>query len=275
MKCAWNELLSILPLWMRDEVDRLGKEKLQELRLRIGDVPQLILGEKRLSVNRGVVPDDINYVVNTASRYSPWAATTAAQGYITAPGGHRIGICGQAVMQDGSMTGVRYPESLCIRVARDFPGVALRGRQLDGNVLIIGPPGSGKTTFLRDLIRQKAHSKNISVVDDRCEIFPKGFYRGINIDVLSGSDKETGIVCLIRTMSPDIVAADEITSEKDCMALQKACWCGVNLLATAHAGSVEELKKRTIYSPIIKNGVFDYVIVLQKDKSWHVERVGT
>ena len=271
MRCAWNELISILPMWMRDDVDRLGRVDLQELRLRLGQQAELVCGTKQVHLDQSIRQDDLHFVINTASRYSPWTAQTTAYGFITAPGGHRIGLCGEAVVQNGIMTGIRRTDSLCIRVARDFPGIAIKAKGFHGSILIIGPPGSGKTTLLRDLIRQRGTQGTVSVVDERGEIFPQGFYRGMNTDVLTGVGKEAGIDCVIRTMNPNTVAVDEITSETDCFALSKACWCGVSLLATAHAGSVQEFKRRSVYAPLVQSRIFEHVIVLSRDKSWHME----
>ena len=130
MICAWTELLRVLPEWMRTDVDRLGRDGLQELRLRLGKPPVMIDAGMRNLPGRTVSADDLNYCVNTASRYSPWASETLVQGYITAPGGHRIGICGQAAMHSGQIQTIRSVTSLCIRVARDLPGIS-RQRQDD------------------------------------------------------------------------------------------------------------------------------------------------
>ena len=94
MRCAWKELLGILPMWMRKEVDMLGSEAMQELRLRINSPPELLLSERRYWLNRKIVQEDLSYIMNAASQYSPWTASSAAHGYITASGGHRIGLCG-------------------------------------------------------------------------------------------------------------------------------------------------------------------------------------
>ena len=275
MNCAWKELLSILPLWCRAELDELGRDTLQELRLRCGFVPELIRSNGNVRLKKPVTGDDLSFIVNTASRYSPWAASTAALGYITAPGGHRIGLCGQAVVQEGQMTGVRQIRSLCIRVARDFPGIAQKLQYLSGSVLIIGPPGSGKTTLLRDLIRLRSDTSkgSLAVVDERGELFPAGYATGFRTDVLSGCPKGQGIDRLLRVMSPDTIALDEVTSEEDCAALMKAGWCGVNLLATAHASGRSDLLARPIYSPLVRSGIFDTLVILQRDKSFKAERM--
>lgn len=275
MNCAWKELLSILPLWVRAEVDELGRDTMQELRLRSGYVPELIRSSGNLRLKRAVSADDLSYIVNTASRYSPWAAATVSQGYITALGGHRIGLCGQAVVQDNKMTGMRQIRSLCIRVARDFPGIAEKLQYMNGSVLIIGPPGSGKTTLLRDLIRLKSDGGkgSVAVVDERGELFPDGYATGFRTDVLTGCTKGQAIDRLLRVMSPSVIAMDEVTSEEDCVSLMKAGWCGVDLLATAHAASKGDLISRHIYSPLVKSGIFDTLVVLQRDKSFKAERM--
>lgn len=275
MNCAWKELLAILPVWCRSDVDELGRDTLQELRLRLGLPPELVRSNGNLKLKRAVTSDDLSYIVNTASRYSPWAATTSAQGYITAPGGHRIGLCGQAVVQGQQMTGLRQINSLCIRIARDFPGIAQKLQYSSGSVLILGKPGSGKTTLLRDLIRQRSDTGkgSIAVVDERGELFPNGFSTGYRTDILTGCTKAQGIDILLRTMSPNTVAVDEITSERDCEALLKAGWCGVDLLATAHASCKADLYARPVYRPLVGSHLFDTLVILQPDKSFKAERM--
>lgn len=278
MKCAWQHLIQLLPQRYREEVDRLGKQALQELRLRMNAEPELIFQNSSQWLEYKTTPDDISFVINAASRYSPWSASTIRRGYITAAGGHRIGLCGEAIMQNGEMTGVRNPVSLCIRVARDFPGIAARAKNIAGSILIIGGPGSGKTTLLRDLIRQRSEAGpgSIAVVDERAELFPthdqaQCFYPGKRTDVITGCSKEHGIDSLLRTMGPSCIAVDEITAEADCRALLNAGWSGVTLLATAHANSRADLFARPIYRPIINSGLFDKLIIMQKDKSWKEE----
>ena len=280
MQCAWQALLNILPIWLRNDVDKLGKDTLQEIRLRQNQPPELVMTNERRSLSRVVSKEDLSFCINITSRYSPWAATTISKGYITAPGGHRVGICGNAVCLNGQMTGIRTPSSVCIRVARDFFGLAENLRQYDGSVLIIGPPGSGKTTLLRDFIRQRSDFQNecICVLDEREEIFPFDnnkpcFYPGKHTDTITGCSKKAGIDLALRNMTPETIAVDEITAEEDCEALIHAGWCGVKLLATAHASHRDDLESRPIYRPLCSSGIFDTILILHRDKTWTVERM--
>lgn len=273
MRCAWKELLDILPRWMITDVDALGRSSLQELRLRLDAPPELVSCDSVQRLGRQVSSEDLSYCVNAASRYSPWAAATIAQGFLTVSGGHRIGLCGEAVLKNKEITGIRKVTSLCIRVARDFPGIGSSAAGLRGSMLILGAPGRGKTTLLRDIARQISQKSTVAVVDERGEIFPSGFVRGDRMDVLTGVPKAGGVEMVLRTMGPEWIAVDEITAEEDCRSLLQAQGCGVRLLATAHAGSLDEFRVRPIYKALLDNHVFDYLLILHSDKSYGTERI--
>ncbi len=280
MKCAWQAYLNLLPHWMRQEVDRLGCDSLLELRLRIDYPPELVLSTGSDWLQRVVTRDDLLFCINAASSYSPWTASSSASGYLTAPGGHRIGLCGMATVINNEMTAVGSPTSLCLRVARDFPGIGMGAAKRNGSLLILGKPGSGKTTLLRDIIRCKSETGHgsIAVVDERGELFPTSnhkmcFAPGKRTDVITGCEKAQGIVAVLRSMNPEYIAVDEITAEEDCQALIRAGWCGVKLMATAHAGSKADFLRRPVYKPLVSSGIFDTLLVLQPDKTWTLERM--
>jgi len=275
MNCAWDELLAILPQRLRKESADWDREDLQEIRLRLNQPAELVFGQGPVWTGQPCRKEDLSFVINAASRYSPWAAATAAQGYVTAPGGHRVGICGTCSVHQGEISGIRQLSSLCIRVAKDIPGFS-NSAPISGSVLIIGPPGSGKTTLLRDLIRRRSDvgSGSVAVVDERGELFPpeSGFRQGKRTDVITGCGKEHGIDAVLRTMGPGTIAVDEITSQEDCKALLQAGWCGVSILATAHASCVEDLYQRNVYKPLVEQKLFDTLLVMNRDKTWKQER---
>ena len=281
MSTAWQSYLNLLPHWLRDTVDKQGRGRLTELRLRVGHPVQMRFVSDCLFLEHIAKPEDIQFIINIATKYSPWISSTVCKGFITGEGGHRIGICGDAVLDSrGNIQTIENPSSLNIRVARDVVGVADKIGHFNDSILIIGRPGCGKTTLLRDYIRQRSDLcfDSVCVVDERREIFPKVrgqccFYSGKQTDILSGCNKAQGIDMAIRCMNPGTIAVDEITEDSDCKAILYAGWCGVKLLATAHAESKDDLYTRPIYKPIVSANIFQYLVVMSADKRWHLERI--
>jgi len=273
MMCQWNKLLGILPAWLRKSADDLGRQSLMEIRLRINAPPEFVLHNELLRLEHRVETEDLHYIVNTACQYSPWAAITQSQGYITAPGGHRIGICGDMIVKEGKSAGLRNITSVCIRIARDFPGIAREIETNSGSVIILGAPGWGKTTLLRDLSRSIAETESVAVVDERKELFPDGFQRGKRMDILTGAPKQLGVDMLLRTMGPDWIVVDEITAAMDSELIRRSVGCGVKFLASAHASSLMDFRNRPVYRALWTEGVFETALVLRKDRTFSLERI--
>ena len=272
MMCAWNDLLEIIPQRMRQDVDCIGRSSLLEFRMRCGSAPELVMTDGSCWLQETCCREDIAYTIQSASRYSPWSMSSVKNGYLTASGGHRIGLCGLTLYQNGTSRGLRDITSVCIRVARDYPGIA-RNVPDEGSVLIIGAPGWGKTTLLRDLIRRRSEKKQVAVVDERGELFPEGMETGTRTDILRGCHKKDGIEQVMRTMGPGCIALDEISAEEDCVSLFHAAGCGVELLATIHAVQKDELCSHPVYQKLMTRNIFQWIVILDKERDYSVERI--
>lgn len=203
-------------------------------------------------------------------------------GFITLCGGHRVGICGTAVCSEsGILTSVRDISSLNIRIAREFKGSCdeVFGRLFKNGVsglLIAGPPSSGKTTVLRDLIRRisdfnDAGGKKVCVIDERSEIaaMKNGVSLndvGINSDILSGYPKNAAIQTALRTMAPQIIACDEVSTDDEIEAIEQGANSGVIFIASVHAADFNDLVKRKQIEKLLNIGCFENVVLLKGAK---------
>lgn len=273
MKCQIESLLKILPMEIRESLKENYADTLQEIRLRCRQPVEYVYSNEFSHKEPVTHESDLQFIVNAASRYSPWASETMSQGYLTINGGHRIGVCGEVICNNFKIKGFKRVESLCIRLSRDVVGIATACINLKGSLILIGTPGSGKTTMLRDLSRCMADKESIVVIDERNELFPEGFSRGKRMDVLTGCPKREGIEIALRTLCPDIIAVDEITAREDCEVIRQAAYCGVRFIATAHATTMEDLQHRPIYKTLMDSRIFTYVICLNKASVVTVERV--
>ena len=280
MNIATESLVQVLPLWLRKMITRESLSEIIEIRLRCGHAVELVMVKGSAWVGQKVKEDDLRFCVNVASKYSPWTAASLYHGYITIDGGHRIGISGYWTIDDSGRRSIQRLFSLCIRVSKELHNISRDLYQFDGSILILGRPGSGKTTLLRDLIRQISNKRAgaVCVVDERREIFPMNgnigcYSTGLRTDVISGCPKGKGIEMAIRCMSPKVIAIDEITAAEDCTALIEAGWCGVDILATAHATGKNDLFKRPVYKPLLESGLFQGIVVMNTDKTWCFERM--
>ena len=230
----WQRIALQLPDWQ--------KEQAEELRLRAGHPMTVLLprGEQVVGEEAVVTQGDIELLCDTVTGYSRYAAAeTMARGYITAKGGFRIGLCGTAVVQEGRSINLRSLSSACVRIAREMPGLADDlAPQLfqDGafrSTLIIAPPGLGKTTLLRDLVRclsdgaENIPAHRVALVDERGEVavMVQGMAQmeiGCHTDVMDGCPKAVAIPMLLRSANPQIIAVDEITQAEDLLAMEEA-----------------------------------------------------
>lgn len=302
-----EEILRLFPEKTRRRWQEVAgyAEKLQEIRLR-ADAPLTILvdGKERFVDPEGRIVDrqeaaarqesvELEEIIKHLCQYSVYAFTDEIrQGFLTVQGGHRVGLAGQTLL-DGKdhIVNMKYIRYLNIRIAHQIKGAAdplipfLYERGCVLSTLLISPPGGGKTTMLRDIIRQisdgTAYGRgiNVSVVDERSEI--AGSYLGIaqndvgiRTDVLDGCPKVEGMMRLIRTMSPQALAVDELGGIEDMQALRAANGCGCKLLATIHGGSLEEVFRKDYMRYAIEEKLFERYVVLDRTAgAWGIEGV--
>ncbi|MBQ7566305.1 MAG: Flp pilus assembly complex ATPase component TadA [Oscillospiraceae bacterium] len=247
--------------------------EIEQLHFRAGQPPSVLLHGAETVIPRtaSVTADDLRRILSASCGGSLYSVDRAlCEGYLTLPGGHRIGICGCAVME-GDRIKTIDPSSLTIRVAREHRGI---GMILQDSTLIAGPPGCGKTTLLRDCVRlisDRAHER-IALIDERGEIAAvkdgaAQLYVGSMTDVMSNCPKAAAIPMAIRTMSPQWIAVDEITREADADEICRSAYCGIRILATCHITQRSDLDRRPIYRRLMSENVFHELLLLRQDHS--------
>ena len=262
MDTILQDILPVLPARLHAPLRHLEHLRPEDIRLRAGQPPGVYAaGHETPLAAAPVTWKELEQVLMAATDHSYYAAAEQlADGFVTLPGGHRIGVCGTLAVRGGSAVSVRNISSVCIRLARDVPCAV---PELTRSTLLLGAPGSGKTTLLRACIRALSRrGQRVCVADERGEIAAcvngqPQMDVGPCTDVLTGGKKAQSMMMLLRSMRPDWIAVDEITAPEDLNAIRQCSYCGVRLLATAHAESPEELARRPLYRELLALGVFD------------------
>lgn len=277
----FREILSRLPAAVGQELSALPPsltDKIEEIRMRCGHSVRVHYGNGERSLARVVTKEDLQKTLNNLIKFSYYAyEEDLAKGFVTICGGHRVGICGKAVVKSDRPTLIKEISSMNIRFAKEIKGCANSlipllikdGRPI--NTLIVSPPGCGKTTLLRDITRLLSSRQiKVSVCDERSEIAgmydsAPSFDLGPRTDVLDGCDKVYGIPMLIRAMSPQVIVCDEIGKAEDIKAADQCRNAGVALITSIHGSCYDDIATGSI-EPLIKRNAFDNIIYLSSER---------
>lgn len=292
-----KEILEALPLDIRNILIRLPSKytiDLEEIRLRVNRPLMISLKNKDFFISKNgdiafdlsksyiTTKEDIEKAYQLITDYSIYALEEEIRnGFVTLKGGHRVGLCGTTVLEKHEIKNIKNISGLNIRISKEKIGISnkIMPYLVDNskflNTLIVSPPQCGKTTLLRDIIRNLSNGMKklnfsgfkIGVVDERSEIC--GMYQGIpqndigmKTDILNACPKAEGMIMLIRSMSPQIIATDEIGKNEDVYAIKEALNAGIKLITTVHGKNLEEVIRRDNLKYLLKQGIFDRIVIL-------------
>ena len=303
-----QEIVNLFPVRLRQILEALPLDfaRLEEIRLRCGQPILFRIAGKEMGITGSgdltelgssgkldnweklekIREKELKDTLEIIGGFSLYAAEEELrQGFFTVRGGHRIGVAGRVILKDRQITGLKAASFLNVRVAHEIKGCAdqvLPFLYVNGkfvSTLIVSPPGCGKTTLLRDLIRQVSDGSsqkagkcsfsgvNVGVADERSEL--GACYQGVpqndlgmRTDVLDGCPKAEAMQLLNRSMSPTVVAVDELGKEEDFRAVESVIHCGCTLLATAHGNSLEDIMEQPFFQKLKSMQVFERYIIL-------------
>ena len=301
-----EEILKIFSINLRKVIAELSIdfELLQEIRLRVNGPLILIYNNKeyfvsrdhRMTTDKGnaymVLLNEVRETMEYISNYSLYAfEDEIRQGFITIQGGHRVGIAGKTIIEAERIKNIKHISFINIRLSHQVKGCAdkvmpyIINSNTIFHTLIISPPRCGKTTLLRDVIRQLSNGVstlpglNVGVVDERSEIgacymgIPQNEL-GIRTDILDCCPKVEGMMMLIRSMSPSIIAVDEVGSREDIEAIEYVMNCGCKLIATVHGSSIDDIRNKPILGRMVREKIFErYIILNNKNQVGNLEEI--
>lgn len=276
-----GDLKRVLPIFLSEKLEKnYDIEKLQEIRLSINKPPIINYNNQEIIEDGILKKEDIDLMMKKISNHSLYAYEEEIKnGYITMAGGHRIGLCGEAVLSNEDIKSIKNISSLVVRINKEVKGCSkkvlpfISTKEKIKNTLIISPPKCGKTTMLRDLTREISNGsiytqgKKTVVIDERSEIgaclmgVPQ-LDLGLRTSVIDACPKSRGIMMAIRTLSPEVVICDEIGLKKDIEAIINALNCGISLVTSIHGYDIRDYENRMVFKDAIENQVFDIIIIL-------------
>lgn len=301
-----DELLRIFSLHIRRILERAAPDfdGLQEIRLRAGRPLAIVergrevflTGDGARTREAGaawrVTAQELRETMEFVGEYSLYAyEDELRQGYLTIRGGHRVGVAGRTVLDGDKVKSVRYISCVNVRLSHEVPGCAdpvlpyLWGDEGLLHTLIISPPRCGKTTLLRDMVRQISDGSRarrgytVGVVDERSEIcgcfmgIPENDV-GVRTDVMDACPKAEGMMMLVRSMAPEVIAVDEIGRYEDIDAIETVLYSGCRLIATVHGSSLSDIQAKPLFQRLAQEQVFErYVILGDSFRSGHIGEI--